>query len=232
MGEGDAMPLMTFTSGLTFEVPPAMSIADSPMWSKGDRPTAAAADRFAGLRRCEDFFFSFNFSQLIQLSSVLIDQKTEFGDAYAFRCFATLGEIQLGAAEDAGHDLVDLLRDYFGACERPLLTEGATVCRLFLKLVFGDLVKRISRAQRGSRFALEKSDPLCGGAFAVLDGDFGSARKRFDAAISDPGSRAYALAGIGLLKMFDSDVSGALMAFNHAGPGDEDIQALSGWLRH
>jgi hypothetical protein len=225
------MPLMTFTSGLTFEVPFAMSVADATSsWSKGDRQTTAAADRFAGLRRCEDFFFSFSFPQLIQLAGVLIDRNTEFGDAYAYRCFALLCEIQQGAADEAGHDLVDLLRDYFGACERPLVTEGATVCRLFLKLVFGDLVKRISRAQHGSRFALDKSDPICGGAFAVLEGDFDRARQRFDSAISDSGTRAYAWAGIGLLKVFDSDVSGALSAFNRACVEDEDILAMAGWL--
>lgn len=225
------MPQMTFTSGLTFEVPLAMSVADTTSsWSKGDRQPAAAADRFAGLRRCEDFFFSFSFPQLIQLTGVLIDRSTEFGDAYAYRCFALLCEIQQGAADEPGHDLVDLLRDYFGACERPVVTEGATVCRLFLKLVFGDLVKRISRAQQGSRFALDKSDPVCGGAFAILEGDFGRARERFDAAIADPGTRAYALAGIGLLRVFESDVSGAVAAFNRACAEDEDILAMSGWL--
>jgi len=182
--------------------------------------------RLNRLRCCEDLFFSFAFPELVRQSDGIIEQGTEFGDAYAFRCFAFLGQIQLGVVGEEDHDLVEFLRDYFDACERPLLTEGATVCRLFLKLVFGDLVKRIARAEPGTRFALDKTDPVCGGAFAVFDGDFSRARQRFDAAIADPASRVYALAGIALLKMFDCDLQGAVAAFTLAGAGDGDIVKL------
>jgi len=184
------------------------------------------------LRRCEDLFFAFSFSELVRRSARLIEQNTEFGDAYAYRCFALLAEVQQGIVGEDDYDLVHQLRDYFSACERPLKTEGATVCRLFLKLMFGDLVKKIARAHQGMKFMLEKSDPLCGGAFAVLDGDFGRARRHFDAAVLDPDSRSYALAGIGLLKILNSDLAGAIGAFASAGVVDEDILTLSGLLKY
>jgi len=184
------------------------------------------------LRRCENFFFAFGFRELISQATRLIEQNTPFGDAYAYRCFALLGEIQQGCDPGLDHDLVDLLRDYFCACERPIATEGATVCRLFLKLVFGDLVKRIARAEHGAKFCLQKTDPLCGGAFAVLEGDFRTAKQKFDSAIGDPASRAYAWAGIGLLNVMHSDLSGALGAFTSAGIDDEDVLAMSQLLRH
>lgn len=221
------MPQMTFTSGLTFEVPYSMPETEAPVRSQLERPPVAVADRFAGLRRCEDFFFAFSFPQLIQLSTALIDGNTEFGDPYAYRCLSNLAESQLTAAGEYAYDLVELLRDYFRACERPLITEGATVCRLFLKLVFGDLVKRIARAEPGARHSLQKADPLCGGAFSLLCGDFIKAQENFDRALLDPASRAYGFAGMALLKCFNSDVYGALDALHNAGAADDDFRTLA-----
>jgi hypothetical protein len=213
-------PAARLNSGAEAFVPP-------PSPTSIRRPFALQPDRTAELRRCEDLFFSFTFGELVNRTTHLIDQKCQSSDPYAFRCFAMLGQVQQGARGEEEVDLVDLLRDYFRACELSVLTEGATVCRLFLKLVFGDLVKRISRAQSGARFTLEKTDPLCGGAFAILEGDFKKARQRFDAAIADPFAREYALAGIGLLKIFDTDFPAALAAFTRAGSSDDDILKLA-----
>lgn len=196
------------------------------------RQAAHAANRRVELRQCEDLFFSFTFQELIRRSEFLILENTEHGDAYAYRCFARMAEIQQGIIGEEEYDLVHQLRDYFSACEKPLATEGATVCRLFLKLVFGELVKRIASAQPGLKFALEKKEPLCGGAFAILVGDFGKARRLFDAASLDPASRSYALAGIGLLKVLHSDVAGASDAFAGAGIADEDVVKISGLLKY
>ena len=93
-------------------------------------------------------------------------------------------------------------------------------------------MKRIAGAQHDLKFALEKKEPLCGGAFAVLVGDFGKAREHFDAAALDPGSRSYAMAGIGLLKILNADIRGAIGAFAGAGIADEDILTLSGLLNY
>jgi hypothetical protein len=220
---------MTFTSGLTFDVPFDAPHAEPPARRETERPAPAVpvADRFAGLRRCEELFFSFSFPQLIQLSTALIEGNTEFGDTYAYRCFANLAENQIAAAGEYAYDLVELLRDYFRSCERPIITEGATVCRIFLKLVFGDLVKRIARAQPGARHALQKSDPLCGGAFSLLCGDFLKAQESFERATLDPACRAYGFAGLALLKSFDSDVNGALNALSRAGAADDDFRTLA-----
>jgi hypothetical protein len=224
------MPQMTFTSGLMFEVPHSFPEAEPHAAALPERPQVAIADRFAGLRRCEEFFFSFSFPQLIQLSTALIDGNNEFGDPYAYRCFANLAESQLTAAGEYAYDLIELLRDYFRACERPMITEGATVCRLFLKLVFGDLVKRIARAEAGVRHKLLKSDPLCGGAFSILRGEFFKAEEHFDRAILDPASRAYGFAGLALIRSFESDVQGALAALQSAGAADDDFQTLAALL--
>jgi hypothetical protein len=185
----------------------------------------------AELRRCEDLFFTFSFQDLVRRANTVIEQKSEFGDAYAFRCFALFGEVQLGILWEDELDLVELLRDYFDACERPMATEGGTVCRLFLKLLFGDLVRRIASAEPGSKFAIEKTDPLCSGAFAMLNGDFPRARQCFDAAALEPGTKAFALAGIGLLKLLHSDLAGAVGAFLTAGIADDDVMTLTGMLK-
>ncbi len=183
------------------------------------------------LRHCEDLFFALEFSELADASTRLIAIDAAAGDGYAYRSFALLGQSQQGNtnADDVG--LVDLLRDYFHACERPVVTEGATVCRLLLKLVFAELVRRISNAQPGEKFALQKSDPLCGGAFAIFEGDFEMARRSFGRALLDPNGRPYAYAGIGLVKAFHSDLTDALRAFADAGPEDEDVCALAQWLQ-
>ena len=203
-------------------------------WAAPERTERRAADTNIDplLASCENLFFAFDFPYLIFSSTLAIDQNTTYGDAFAFRCFALLGQLQQGVKPDMDSDLVDLLRDYFRACERPLVTEGGTVCRLFLKLVFGDLVKRIARAQQGAKFALDKNDLLCGGAFAMLEGDFFTARQMFDTAIIDPASHAYAWAGLGLLHVMDSDVPQAVKSFSRAGVGDEDILTMSRFLRH
>ena len=197
-----------------------------------DRPETAAPCPSQALRRCEDHFFAFSFPELIASSTNLIHQHSTYGDAYAFRCFASLGEIQMGSTSSLDYELADLLRDYFASCERPIATEGGTVCRLFLKLVFGDLVKRISRANHGSRCSLDKADPLCGGAFAFLEGDFRTARWNFDEALSDPHNRSWGLVGIGLLNVLHSDLQGARAAFARAGAIDDDIIAMCNLLRH
>jgi hypothetical protein len=183
------------------------------------------------LRHCEDLFFALEFTELAHLSSRLIATDAAAGDGYAFRSFANLGESQHGHGNRDDVGLVELLRDYFHACERPVASEGATVCRLLLKLVFAELVRRISNAQPGEKFALRQSDPLCGGALAIFEGDFEQARRNFGKAILDPQSRVYAYAGIGLLKAMHCDVPDALRAFADAGPDDEDVRALADWLQ-
>ncbi len=195
------------------------------------RVAAPSVGQPAELKRCEDLFFSFSFQELVRRADIAIGQETEFGDAYAFRCFAMFGEVQLGILWEDEMDLVGLLRDYFDACERPVATEGGTVCRLFLKLLFGDLVKRIAQAEPGCKFAIEKTDPLCSGAFAMLNGDFAGARKCFDAAVVEPGSKAFAMAGIGLIKLLHSDLHGAVGAFLTAGISDDDVMTLVGLLK-
>jgi hypothetical protein len=231
-----ARPATVYASSAATQLQPASrqhpEARDSGRGNAGRPHLVRETNRHTELRRCEDLFFAFDFPELVRRCGSVIEKNNVFGDAYAFRCFALLAEIQQGMVGEEEVDLVDLLRDYFSACERPVATEGATVCRLFLKLVFGDLVKKIARADHGTRFTLEKSDPVCGGAFAVLNGDFGTALRRFDAGIADPASKAYALAGIGLLKAFNSDIPGAISAFASAGGGDEDILALSGLLKY
>jgi hypothetical protein len=175
--------------------------------------------------QCEERFFSLELEGLALLATAAVGEEPEMGDGYAYRCFARFAEGH--QADPPAYDLVELLRDYFNACERPILTEGATVCRLFLKLAFGDLVKRIARARPGDRFNLQKSDPLCGGAFALLDGDFEGAQKDFRAADADPGSRIYGLAGLALLKAIDSDLAGAREALKEAGGEDEDVRTFA-----
>lgn len=183
------------------------------------------------MRHCEDLFFDLDFSELASASARLISLDAAVGDGYAYRSFAHLGESQHTARNGSDVELVELLRDYFHACERPVTTEGATVCRLLLKLVFAELVRRISNARPGEKFALQKTDPLCGGAFAIFEGDFEEARRSFGRAIPDPQSRAYAYAGIGLLKALHSDMGDAMRAFADAGADDEDVCALAEWLR-
>jgi hypothetical protein len=183
------------------------------------------------LRRCEDLFFALEFAELADISTKLIAIDAAAGDGYAFRSFAHLGQSQHGVENRDEVGLVDLLRDYFHACERSVASEGAAVCRLLLKLVFAELVRRISNAQPGEKFALQKSDPLCGGALAVFEGDFDQARWNFGRAILDPQSRAYAYAGIGLLKAMHCDIPDALRAFADAGSDDEDVRLLSASLQ-
>jgi hypothetical protein len=195
-----------------------------------DLQVSSATDHLAELRRCDRLFFAFDFPGLSQLTSTLIDQETERGDAFAYRCFARLAESHKEAGSGPPSDLVQLLRDYFQACERPVATEGAIVCRLFLKLMFGDLVKRIARARPGDRFSLQKSDPLCAGAFAILDGDFDKAQEYFSVAVVDHGSRVYAYAGLALLKLFFEDVEGAQEALAIAGLEDDDVRTLAASL--
>jgi hypothetical protein len=181
----------------------------------------------AELRPCEDLFFDLEFADLDSVSTGLIEKRDSSGDPYAFRCFARLGVSGQGAGQGSSFSLVDLLRDYFHACERPLATDGAAVCRLFLKLVFADLVRKISNAQPGQKFSLERTDPLCGGALAILDGEFDRAQESFVRAFSDAESRTFAFAGMGLLRALDADAAGAFEAFNSAGPDDEDIRVLA-----
>jgi hypothetical protein len=181
----------------------------------------------AKLRRCEDLFFSLRFTDLAELCTSLIDQKDGWGDAYAFRSFARLGESEQNSAAAKSFGLVELLRDYFHALDRSLATEGAKVCRLFLKLVFADLARRISRARPGEKFTLQRSDPLCGGALAMFEGNFKSAEENFRRGTVDPESSALAYAGIGLVKAIDSDTAGAIEAFSLAGPEDVDVRAVA-----
>lgn len=181
----------------------------------------------AKLRRCEDLFFSLRFTELAQLCSSLIDQQDGWGDAFAFRSFARLGEGEQETAVGSGLGLVELLRDYFHCCDRPLATEGAKVCRLFLKLMFADLVRKISHARPGEKFSLQRTDPLCGGALAIFEGDFKTAEESLRRGVAEPEGRALAYAGIGLVRAIESDVAGAIEAFAHAGSEDEDICALA-----
>jgi len=183
------------------------------------------------MRRCEDLFFDLDFPELANASARLISLDAAAGDGYAYRSFAHLGESQHTNGSGGDVELVELLRDYFHACERPVTTEGATVCRLLLKLVFAELVRRISNARPGEKFALQKTDPLCGGALAIFDGDFDEAKRSFGRAIMDPQSRAYAYAGIGLLRALHSDMGDAMRAFGDAGADDEDVCALVEWLK-
>lgn len=193
--------------------------------------STSVAEPSEELTRCENFFFAFDFPYLVFEATLLIEQGTAFGDAYAYRCFALLGEMQQGVKPDMECDVMDLLRDYFRACERPMSTDGAIVCRLFLKLLFGDLVRRIARAQNGCKFELEKSDPLCGGAHAIFEGDFWAARRMFEAASTNPATSDHAWAGMGLLHLFDSDLPSAVDAFSWAGKNDEDIVAIAQLIR-
>jgi hypothetical protein len=192
----------------------------------GDVQLSTDASGWEGLRRCEDLFFGLEFAELEEQASSLIEQDPERGDAYAFRSFARLGESRYGGAKGRTFGLVELLRDYFRACDRPMATEGGGVCRLLLKLVFADLARKIKRARPGEKFSLDKNDPLCGGALSILEGEFDAAEASFGAAIADPVSRALAYAGIGLLKMFHSDRAGALSALAQAGSEDEDVRML------
>jgi len=175
--------------------------------------------------QCEERFFSLELEELAQLATAAIGEEPDLGDGYAYRCFAQFAEGH--HADPPAYDLVERLRDYFSACERPIVSEGATVCRLFLKLAFGDLVKRIARARPGDKFNLRKSDPLCGGAFALLDGDFEGAQQNFTAAAEDPASRIYGLAGLALLKAVDADTAGARQALKEAGGEDEDVRTFA-----
>jgi hypothetical protein len=183
------------------------------------------------LRRCEDLFFSLRFTDLAQLCTSLIDQQDGWGDAYAFRSFARLGESEQNSAAAGNIGLVELLRDYFRALDRSLATEGAKVCRLFLKLVFADLARRISRAQPGEKFNLQRTDPLCGGALAMFEGDFNAAEENFYRGTAVPESRALAYAGIGLLKAINSDGVGASEAFALAGADDADVSAVAAYFQ-
>ncbi len=178
------------------------------------------------MRQCEDLFFALDLPELAQVSTRLIAQDSATGDGYAWRSFARLGEIQAEGEDTQAFGLVELLRDYFCACERPVVTEGGVVCRLFLKLVFSDLIRKISHARPGDKFTLQKTDPLCGGALAMFEGDFDRARRNFGTAILDPESKACAYAGIGLLKAIHSELPDALRAFADAGQGDADVRAL------
>jgi hypothetical protein len=210
---------------------PCASTVEMELADFSDLRTTAREEKLTGLYWCEELFFSFDFARLIDFSKQLIEQDTEYGDAYAYRCFAALGENQIGNPNGKAYDLVDLLHDYFRACGRNLITDGAIVCRLFLKLVFGDLVKRIAGSRSGVRYTLQKSDPLCGGAFALLHGDFDQAERCFVAGIAEPGSRSYAFAGLGLLKSLHSDLPGALAAFANAGAADDDFGTIARLLQ-
>jgi len=190
-------------------------------------PAVAPLDLRSELRHCETLFFTFRFPQLVELSSQVIGQFPQCGDAYAYRSFAMLGEGRVDPQQAEAGELDALLRDYYRACTGSIATQGATVCRLFLKLIFADLVKRIRSADPGIKVRLQKSDPLCGGAFALLEGDFDRAQVSFDLAIGDPHSYAYACAGIGLLKLFQGDLPAARQSLARAGAEDEDIRMLS-----
>jgi hypothetical protein len=192
-----------------------------------ERQNEAAVEQ--QLRECEVQFFNLQLRELAESSALEIGRDPSRGDAFAYRCFALLAE---GHAQNPPeYDLVELLRNYFSACERPLVTEGGAVCRLFLKLAFGDLVKRIAKARPGDKFSLRVEDPLCGGAFAVLDGDFQRAGECLLLASSDPASRVYGLAGTALLKALDGDDGGALQVLAEAGDEDEDVRGLAAQLR-
>ena len=179
------------------------------------------------MRHCETLFFTFRFPQLVELSSQIVDQFPQCGDAYAYRGFALLGEGRVDPRQAGPGELDALLRDYYRACTGSIATQGATVCRLFLKLIFADLVKRIRRADPGIQVRLQRSDPLCGGAFALLEGDFDRAQICFDLAIADPASHAYACAGMGLLRLFQGDLPGSRQSLAGAGAEDEDIRTLA-----
>jgi hypothetical protein len=185
----------------------------------------------AKLRRCEDLFFSLRFAELAQLCTSLIEHEGGWGDAYAYRSFARLGESEQDNAVSKSFGLVELLRDYFHARDRSLATEGAKVCRLFLKLLFADLVKKISHARPGEKFSLQRTDPLCGGMLAIFEGDFNKAEENFRRGIGEPESTMLAYAGIGLLRAINSDVAGAIEALAQAGPEDEDVCALAASLQ-
>jgi hypothetical protein len=194
-----------------------------------ERQNEAAVEQLPQLRACELQFFNLELKELAESSAREIGRDQSHGDAFAYLCFALLAE---GHAQDPPqYDLVELLRNYFSACERPMGTEGGAVCRLILKLVFGDLVKRIAKAQPGDKFSLRVEDPLCGGAFAVLDGELERARECFVRASADSGSRVYGLAGMALLKALDGDDNGALAILADAGGEDEDIREVAAELR-
>jgi hypothetical protein len=194
-----------------------------------ERQNEAADEQLPQLRECESQFFHLQLRELAESSAHEMARDPSRGDAYAYRCFALLGEGQ--AQVPPRFDLVELLRNYFSACERPVVTEGGNICRLFLKLAFGDLVKRIAKARPGDKFSLRVEDPLCGGAFAMLDGDLERAGECFLLASSDPGTRVYGLAGMALLKALDGDDPGALAILAEAGEEDEDIRDLAVQLR-
>jgi hypothetical protein len=179
------------------------------------------------VRRCEDLFFALHFTELAQLSTSLISHGDTWGDAFAYRSFARLCEREAESTPPNDSGLVELLRDYFRACDRSLATEGARVCRLFLKLAFTDLERKISLAEPGERFSLQRADPLCGGALAMFEGDFKTAEESFRRGVAQLESRSLAYAGIGLLKAIDSDVDGAIEALAQAGGEDEDVSALA-----
>jgi len=216
--------------------PPAaapLTVAASPQKQAAPGPPSPPAapppvtDLQSELRHCEMLFFTFKFLQLVELSTQLIQQFPNCGDAYAYRGFALLGEGRFDPQHTAPDELDLLLRDYYRACAGSVSTQGATVCRLFLKLIFADLVKRIRRSEPGASVQLKKTDPLCGGAFALLEGDFDTAHLCFDRAAPDPANYAYACAGMGLLKLFQSDLPAARQALLRAGTNDEDIRTLA-----
>lgn len=185
----------------------------------------------AKLRQCEDLFYSLRFAELAQLCTSLIEHEDGWGDPYAYRGFARLGESEQVNSAGKGFGLVELLRDYFHACDRSLATDGAKVCRLFLRLVFTDLVRKISKAQPGEKFCLQRTDPLCGGALAIFEGDFEAAEESFRRGVAEAESKSLAYAGMGLLRAINSDVAGAIEALAHAGLEDEDVSALAAALQ-
>jgi hypothetical protein len=205
---------------------PDFNLEESATTDKGAMGNGRAK-RLMELRTCESLFYSFKFAQLVEDSIRLIEQCPECGDAYAYRSFGLLGESHACGSDGELRDLYGLLRDYFRACEGSLATEGATACRLFLRIAFADLVNRIGQSGPGAKLQLQKTGSPCRGAFAILEGNFEKAQQLFQNAAQEPANTTYAHAGIGLLKLFQSDAAGAFEAFHRAGTQDRDIAALA-----
>lgn len=206
----------------------------SPDANPGEKPLAArqtcSATRYGSeLRRCESLFFSFEFKGLVEAATSLIALDPGCGDAYAYRSFGLLGESQANGPDGEVQDLYGLLRDYFRSCECDLATEDARVCRLFLRIVFAELINRIGQSGAGAKLRLQKTGSPCRGAFAILEGNFEAAQQLFESAAGEPANSVYAHAGIGLLKVFQSDYAGAHEAFKSA-PGEPDCEALAKWI--
>lgn len=182
----------------------------------------------AGLSQCEPLFFSGKVAELAQLATTLISLDAKCGDAYAFRCFAVV--LDNRSEKRTGRDLNQAMEDYFAAINLSLTTEAGAVCRLFIKLIEYDVVLRLANADLGSTIGFNYADPLCGGAFAILEKDSSKAESLLEKAKASayPVVRMYGYAGIGLMKLFlHRDPKSALEAFKKAGNDDVDVRTLA-----